>query len=297
MRHFSCTATVFYVAIFVSFFIRAVSAFAQCEAVIVTNGGYEVYETAAQGIRDNFRCSFHEERASDGARQIIRDIDRINPHFVFALGDEALDAVSTVRDIPVFYTLAFGRKPAGGNFHGVTVMLDPRVYIGLLERMKAHRVGVLYHSRQILDMLEGVRSYANKKRIALKQIYVSESSRVDAALASLNGDIDALWLVPDSGIVNPEFVKSLMLYSFTAHVPVVAFSLIYAQSGAVAAADSAPYDMGAQLGYMAKGLLSGEDVPSLSHPDRVRYYVNAEVAGKMGLALDERLHRYAIARK
>lgn len=105
----------------------------------------------------------------------------------------------------------------------------------------------------------------------------------------LKGEVDAIWMLPDTTVVTPESIEFLLLFSLTNRIPILTFSDKYVQMGAIMALDIDPYDLGRQGGDLIRRILSGAPVEQVQRvePRSMVMTVNAKVARKLGLTLSE----------
>lgn len=105
----------------------------------------------------------------------------------------------------------------------------------------------------------------------------------------MKGEVDALWMLPDTTVVTPESIEFLLLFSLTNRIPILTFSDKYVQMGAIMALDIDPYDLGRQGGDLVRRILSGTPVEQVqrAEPRSIVMTVNAKVARKLGLTLSE----------
>lgn len=99
-------------------------------------------------------------------------------------------------------------------------------------------------------------------------------------------DTDALFALPDSLVFNNATVPSILMTTYRARIPLVAFSPAYVRAGALLCVYSTPAQIGAQAASMLHGVLRGASVPS-QYPQDFSVRVNDSVARSLGLALKE----------
>jgi ABC-type uncharacterized transport system substrate-binding protein len=106
-----------------------------------------------------------------------------------------------------------------------------------------------------------------------------------------------LLAVADPQVYNSSSIQNILLASFRAKVPMVAFSPAYVRAGALLALHVTPTQLGQQAGVIAWGVLRDKalsPIPLYSRDFSVM--VNEHVARSLGLSLDgaalrERLQR------
>ena len=115
-------------------------------------------------------------------------------------------------------------------------------------------------------------------------------------LKKLLDESDLLLAFADPQIYNSHTIQNILLGSFRAQVPMVAFSPAYVRAGALLAVHSTPSQIGQQAGALARGVLQGQPLGVPQYPLQFEVSVNEHVARSLGLKLDgitlaERLRR------
>lgn len=113
-----------------------------------------------------------------------------------------------------------------------------------------------------------------------------------AAFSSLKevlGSADVLLAVADPQVYNSATISNILLTTYRARVPMLAFSPAYVRAGALLSLYSGPAQIGSQAGVMARSVLQGQALPPAQYPAEFGVSVNEHVARSLGLALDEGL--------
>jgi ABC-type uncharacterized transport system substrate-binding protein len=106
------------------------------------------------------------------------------------------------------------------------------------------------------------------------------------ALGALMDEVDAVLALPEPAVWNRVTVQPLLLATFRAGKPVLAFSPTYVRAGAVAAVHSTPSQVAQEVAdRIARLDLDGVAAPPLAsrHAARFEVATNAEVARALGL--------------
>lgn len=107
--------------------------------------------------------------------------------------------------------------------------------------------------------------------------------------ASLNAALenaDVLLAVADPQVYSSGTVANILLATYRARVPMLAFSPAYVRAGALLSLHSTPTQIGVQAGSIARSLLQGSSLPSALYPVDFTVTVNEHVARSLGLTLD-----------
>jgi putative ABC transport system substrate-binding protein len=117
---------------------------------------------------------------------------------------------------------------------------------------------------------------------------VDSQKGVPAALRSMLGTIDALWMVPDETVVTPEAFEFLLLAAFENNLPFLAASDIFVEVGAFASLSPDYADVGRQACQLVREIESGRlklTKVDIVPPAKVNLAINLKTASKIGLTL------------
>lgn len=150
----------------------------------------------------------------------------------------------------------------------------------------ARRIGVLWGS-QSQGVAPTMRAQASARGLTLVEGGLVANEPFFAMLKRVLDDADVLLAVADPQVYNSNSIQNILLASFRAKVPMVAFSPAYVRAGAVLSLHVTPAQIGQQAGLLARGVLLGKSLSS--EPQYSRNFsvaVNEHVARSLGLALD-----------
>ena len=160
---------------------------------------------------------------------------------------------------------------------------------------QARRVGVLLGSESasqqpLLEEAAGTRS------LKLVSERVQPQEPVFNDLKKILADADLLLALADPQIYNSSTIQNILITSFRAQVPMLAFSPAYVRAGALLAVYSTPAQIGQQAGTMARSFFQGRPLGLPQYPQNFSVSVNEYVARSLGLHLEpqtlaERLRR------
>jgi ABC-type uncharacterized transport system substrate-binding protein len=163
------------------------------------------------------------------------------------------------------------------------------------------RVGVLWGPESIGQ--QGLLNAALQARGMESSEGLASEGRllIDALRAALPG-VDALLAVADSTVYNSSTVANILLTSYRAKTPVLAFSPAYVKAGALLSVHSTATQAGVQVAAMVGHFLQSGNLPANQYPTEFTITTNEYVARSLGLSLDaralsERLHTLDRAEK
>jgi putative ABC transport system substrate-binding protein len=191
---------------------------------------------------------------------IARLVKEEQPRLILAVGDSALNAVSMIRNIPVVAVMTLGlhnTKASQSNLTGISMFTSPERYISLFQGMKVRRIGVVYNDTRSEWYLRPAIAAAQQSGIELVVRKVSSPRAVVDRLDSMSGQVDAVWMLPDTTAVTRETSEAFFRFSRENSVPVIAFSANYLGLGAAAVYDIDRPALGRQAAAMAASILGG----------------------------------------
>jgi putative ABC transport system substrate-binding protein len=147
-------------------------------------------------------------------------------------------------------------------------------------------VGVLWGPESKRQETE-LKVLARAKGFELSDATVTASDLLFPSLKKVLVGADVLLALADPQVFNSNSVQNILLSSFRAKVPLVAFSPAYVRAGALFSLAATPAQMGQQAGSIALGVLQGKALMALPVYSRdFSVTVNEHVARSFGLKLD-----------
>ncbi len=269
---------------------------AQAFAVtVVKDTDLKPYQDAILGFKSACLCTVNEVDLleGEGAEAVLGT----KPDVIVAVGTNSFRKVRSIQDRPMIYLMVMPSETAAlsPNISGVSMDISPDAYLTTIRQMFPHarKIGVLYDLRHTGSFVEEAAEIADRMGIELVMRSVSSAREVSGVLKEMRNAVDILWMIPDSTVVNPETVDSIMLFSFQNRVPVFSFSRKYVEMGAVAALQANPFDMGVQAAEIAKALSEGRKAPLRPYANGYHLFINRKVAEKMGLRFNPDIVRKA----
>lgn len=174
-------------------------------------------------------------------------------------------------------------QPAHRHVALVRALMPTAVSLGLLSGMEA-------------TTESDFRKAADRHDLFLFHEIAEDRSNLLRGVRQLASETDAILILPSPLTTEARNLRSLLLQSFRAGVPVIGFSPGLVEAGAIAAVYSAPEDIGADTADLLTEIYDSEpsDWPSTRHPDRFQVTVNRQVARAIGLNLppDADIYRF-----
>lgn len=180
------------------------------------------------------------------------DLDRLvregRSRVVLAVGDKAFQmATAALPRTPVVGVLTLEQQAGGRNIKSISYLARPEQYLSLMKQINRRKVGVVYGA-QMAAYIKRAEKVAQGYGILLEKREIQGPQGVVAALGTLVGQVDALWVLPDSAVVTQETVEHLFNFASATKTPAIVFSKNYLKSGAAVALEPERSSMGAQAG-------------------------------------------------
>jgi hypothetical protein len=268
--------------------------------VIVSSENSAAYVDTAQSLIDELersgvsRYSVLTMSASEGL-----DARAQSPRLYIALGADAMDLLARSGPaVPVLGALlprsSFeailqrrGRK-ATSQFSALFLDQAPARQFDLIHLAfpSVRRIGVLWGPGSARERSE-LRSQAQVAALQLVEADVGNDQPLFPALRQVVDGTDLLLAVPNPEVYNSNTIQNILLTSFRAHVPMMAFSPAYVRAGALLAVYVTPHQVGVQAAQLARAAMDGKALPVPgAYSTEFQISVNEHVARSFGLSLD-----------
>lgn len=268
------------------------------EIAVLKSSDIAAYNQAVAGFKASFPATttfieYDLQGDLSRGRKQAQKIRASDAALVLAVGlKAALVAKLEIIDTPVIFCMVL--DPAkhdlkAPNMIGILLEVPADRQLAALRSAipAARRIGVLYDTEKTASVVEDARRRARAQGFELVAKAVASEKDVPAALRGLLPQIDALWLIPDSTVLNEDSLRFLLSTALESTIPVLGFSPDLVKSGALLGL-SVPYeDIGRQGGLLAKTILSGQgSLPiGMVQPDRLRLSLNLKTAKFLGITV------------
>lgn len=239
--------------------------------------------------------------------ELPRRILERKPKVIVAVGTDAVQLLKAYyeklppsQQIPVVFTMVIdpvglsligSAERSGGRFAGVALAVRPhRQLRALLDTAPIVRhVGVIYNPKEPVfqQMVAQAREDAARLGLTLVEAHAESAAQVPNALAALQGEVDALWLIPDPVCAVPESFQQILNWAQTHKIPLLAFAESFVRRGALLGIGVDMAEQGALAAELAVRILNGErpeEMPLLT-PRRLLAYYNRKTARELNLEI------------
>lgn len=268
--------------------------------VALKSADVDVYNEVLEGFKGILPRAIISEYDMEGDLQrgkkfLARLKSGPKPDLILAIGIWALQVVvEEVRDIPVVFAMVLNPTTVIGqeahNITGASMNVPIEQQITLLKKVspQVRRIGVIYDPSKTGYLVRQAERIARDQGVRLVTKAIASSKDAFAALDAMQGEIDALWILPDLTVLAPESVQYMLLFSFRNKIPLLGLSENQARMGALLGLSfESGRDIGSQAGELANEILSGRRAEGLPFTTarKVRLTVNLKTAGKLGLQI------------
>jgi len=278
------------------FFSHVPSLIAGNGIVSIQSSSIRPYEEALSGFKSICDTPVNRFVISEmKEKDIVNEIRKTSPSIILAIGMDAYEKLKGIHDIPVIYMMvpnSPSESTKGMNITGVRMNISPEVqlstFLKAVPDMKS--IGLIYTGKTD-HLVERVVNACKKEGVKLIAKEISNSREAPPLIKDMEGKIDGFWMLPDVTVFTSETIEYLFLFSMEHRAPILTFSEIYLESGALISIGMDPFDMGSQAGEIAMEILSGKSVSEVQPVDARKEVVkiNMKVSGKLGISIDETL--------
>jgi putative tryptophan/tyrosine transport system substrate-binding protein len=273
------------------------------EIAVILSASVQPYHEALAGFKETaghpvvavYDMNADIERGLRAVHEIQTDV---RPDLLLAIGPWALRAVSAEEsDIPVVFTMVLNPWTLLGedarNITGASMNVSIDQQVRLLKQLglRIRRVGVVYNPANTGPLIEQADAIAREEGLQLMAKAVRAPKEAIAAVNRLEAEnVDALWILPDETVLDPNIVQYMLLASYRSRVPLLGLSDRQAEMGALLSLSfGSSADIGRQAGELANAVLGGKpaaQVPCV--PARsLKLTVNLRAAQKLGVEVPE----------
>jgi putative ABC transport system substrate-binding protein len=263
------------------------------DILVVQSLPIKPYNDALNGFRSACKARINKLIGPDlSEAEIMVKVRRNRPDLILAIGMDALVKLKSVKNVPIVYVMVLNPRELirdGGNITGVSMNLAPERQFSMLREVlpNVRKIAIFFDPDKSGFFISRVHNAAALMGIELLTKKVQSSREAVASVDALKGKADALWLLPDTTVVNPSTIDLLLLSSIENKIPVLTFSEKYAEKGALLSLEVDAAGSGKQAGEMAVRILGGANVNSIRDEDARDSIltVNLIIAKKLGIPI------------
>ena len=194
------------------------------------------------------------------------------PNIIVTLGTDAtLDLNSEKTDVPIVFSMILdpislglldNLDHPGGDITGTTILVDPgKQFDALLQTApRVKRIGVLFspQDKTSQDLITQAKDESQRIGLAIFAVPLADpKTGLEAALDSMKGNVDAVWLIPDPASSGSLALSATLDFAKINSLPVLGSSSATAKAGAVISLAADLGDLGDVTADMASSILDG----------------------------------------
>jgi len=268
--------------------------------LIVANSNDAPYQQATFGFKEQVsahaKIKFTELTLAQSKSPDAKEIERIKPDLIYALGGEATKwaSLQTSR-IPIVATMVLKDDvfKQSANMTGVSLGYSLKIQFQWLKLFFPQKktVAILFNPAENAVTVQDAKQISQQSGFNLVAIPVESPKELPYALEQLANNVEILLAIPDETVMSVNTAKEVLLASFRNKVPLIGLSDNWVKSGAFYALSWDYKDLGQQCAGLAQKILNGSPAQTLpaEHPRKITYTFNAKVAEQMNMEIPEDL--------
>jgi putative ABC transport system substrate-binding protein len=279
------------------------------EVAVLKSDSLGPYASAVAGFSAECRAEVAEyDLKEDPARaeKVIKELQGAKPSLIFAIGPLAANSAKRAfEDVPIVFAMVPNWEKYGLEAKNVTGVALQRPVRTQLETLKAlaqgtRRVGVLYTPRYSKPIIEAANDVSKALGMQIVAAKVETPEEVPGALKGLVGKTDALWMLADRSVANPDAVQAIIAFALESKLPVFALSEQQVRDGALVSLSPNYTAIGQQAGKIANRVLFDKVNPGtlvVAQPEGLDIAINLTTAKRIGVECNLALEIFKFAAK
>lgn len=277
-------------------------AHAEKRAVVIKSQDLSAYNEVVKGFQDeciknNIRIAsiYDLNGKMKIGKKIVNKARKDKPDVVLAIGVLAATVVQEkIEDIPIVFCMVINHERfhlSAPNVTGISTEIaikdQLKGFQSILGRFK--QMGVIYDPSKTGNIVESAEKELKSAGISLVKYEIDSPKEVSEAMENLIGEIDALWLLPDSSVVTKKSFGLIKATTLKNKIPLLCTSDVFVKAGALAAVSSDYNYVGRQAAGLTRKIfaLSTSNSLGIVTPDHFKLAINIDTAKKFGLELKQ----------
>jgi ABC-type uncharacterized transport system substrate-binding protein len=261
------------------------------DVLIIADAQLKPVMEVTQGLRKTLRASTRTYSPNEVRGNLAAVVQREGARVVISLGREALALALTLPpSIPVIYDMVVTppttSRPNTAGFYMATPASE---YAELVRKhLPTLKHVAVVASRHLLNILaDDVSAPVSAHSVKNSVEFVTKVNQLDT--------VDAILLLPDSGVLTSTAMEEAYLFSFRRRIPLLGVSERHVKEGALLALVVDMVHVGRVIGEYATSALKSGSVgqPPPLPPSKFELYLNMDTARKMRISIPDELVRMA----
>lgn len=286
---------------FFCLFITPALSYSQESVLVVTSSQGGIYQDFYATLKNesNKKNSLSQVNFSDVDNKILD-----NHKLIVSIGYKAAKAISKYEtQNTVIHSLIPDNESSHNNIpcmnnncYKVYINQPTNRYIKLFKKLfPTGKKLVLATINTNSKISKQVKSISEKNNIPYKEIYIQKDSNISRIFTSKLNNSDVLLALPNPEIYNANNAKSIILSSYHANVPIIAYSKSFTKAGALISLYSSIDDIAEKTANIINSIIiDGPQRQKEYYPDNFTIEINSAVARSLNIEIDT---KSAIKRK
>lgn len=285
-----------------------------------------VEHPALDAARDGFIAALEEAGFKEG-EDVVYDLQNAQGDFANAISiaqkfkDDKVDLILAIatptaqaaaqvnKEIPIVFnavtdpvaaSLVQSWESSGNNVTGISDAAPNKQQVELIPLFlpEAKNIGVIYNAGEVNSVvqIEVARETSKELGLNLIEVTVSNSSEVLMAAQSLEGRVDAIYIVTDNTVVSA--LESVIKVCNQEKIALIVADPSSVDKGALASYGIDYFSLGKKSGEIAIQIINGakpSDIPiqTITDPKDLQFVVNLDTAKIIGISVSEEILKTA----
>lgn len=283
------TRNIYWVALFSCLFFTSTHSLAASLVTVISSGNNHYHKSLVKHIKKDISNTNIKIKTINIDLQERIDIIQ---GLVISIGDKARgvlgDSNVSLPQINIVTHVKNNKTEKPTNIHYLSMTQSICNQFSLIKSLnrKWSNIGVLL-STDNPSMKETLMTCAQKHKLSVKIIIISQYVNIIDALNTSLKNSDALLALPDSSVYNAKTIKSILLTTYRHRVPIIGYTESLVRAGALASIHSSTKKLSKQIIELIREY-NRSKLPLIIYPKYFDIAVNTKVARSLGISLPDK---------
>ncbi|MBI3594863.1 MAG: hypothetical protein HY200_07880, partial [Nitrospirae bacterium] len=146
------------------------------------------------------------------------------------------------------------------------------------------RIGIIFDPNISSELVAKAVDEAQNLGLSIKTLEIHSRNEVPNAIRQMRGQVDAVWMVPDSTVYSEESLPFIFTYTMDEKIPFMAFSESFVDAGALLSLSPDYKEVGRQGSLKVDDVLTGKS-QNPGHLFKYRLVLNVKTAKKLNIEI------------
>ncbi|MCX8029651.1 MAG: hypothetical protein N2712_06635 [Brevinematales bacterium] len=243
------------------------------EVLVLVSDKISTFEEVEKGIYDSlqgynvFSYNFHGD--TNQMKMIPDVVNRLRPNVVVAVGISVLENLIGKVQIPVVFSMVINYKKFGiekyNNITGVSLQVPPESIFFNFKTVYPNfrKVGVIcskdYFNLFIQPSVDSVKFSLD---VEIVPVLIPSSKDFVSAYNSLSKNVDVMWMVPDTTVLDKNSIVYFITESYKFLKPTIVYSEPFVKAGGLFSVSPNYSSVGSQVALMVRKIVEDKVQPS-----------------------------------